>query len=235
MRPSEWRRILVVRWSRRKRSSSVSGSVVRRSMPSSTVSSRCSSDWLRRARLRNTSLIPRRIRASPTAASMAVRRAASKAWPTRPISSRPNCESVPDSSSTGTSSPRRSRATTLGSSTPARVTADSSRPPMRRINQRAISADRITDSSRPSRPRPTGQRHPPPRGVGDRVVLLHLVLAPAFTPAKKMPVDIALTTGSQTAVVTVAAGTGWCRRRPRPRAGSMRSGCWPARTCSSAR
>ena len=48
----------VVRWSRRNRSSSASGSVARRSIWSSRESCRCSSDWLRRARLRNTSLRP---------------------------------------------------------------------------------------------------------------------------------------------------------------------------------
>ena len=113
MRPSACRRIRVVRWSILKRSSSTSGSVARRSISSSTVSWRCSSDWLRRARLRNMSLTPWRTRASSTADLMAVCRTVSIAWPTWPISSLPT-RSGGASAATSTDSPRRSRATTDG-------------------------------------------------------------------------------------------------------------------------
>ena len=78
---------------------------------------------------------------------------------------------------------------------------------MRRISQRAISADRKTDSSRPSRPRPP-----------DSATRRHAALVIEWscctwcstvpTPAKKIPVDIACTTGFQLAVVTWGGGNG---------------------------
>ena len=123
MRPSACRRMRVVRWSILKRSSSTSGSVARRSASSSTVSWRCSSDWLRLARLRNMSLTPWRTRASSTADLMAVCRTASIAWPTWPISSLPT-RIGGASAATSTDSPRRSRATTDGSCSSARVSAE---------------------------------------------------------------------------------------------------------------
>ncbi len=72
-RPSACRRMRVVRWSRRNRSASSSVSSVRRSMVSSRVSCSCSSTWLRRARLTNTSETPARSSACLTAASTAAR------------------------------------------------------------------------------------------------------------------------------------------------------------------
>ncbi len=58
MRFSAWRRMRVVRWSRRKRSPSSPGSSARRSMLSSRASCRWTSSWLRRARLTKTLEIP---------------------------------------------------------------------------------------------------------------------------------------------------------------------------------
>ncbi len=80
------RRIRVVRWSRRNRSASSSVSSVRRSIASSRVSCLCSSTWLRRARLTNTSETPTRSSACLTAASTAARWRVLRAWPTSPIS-----------------------------------------------------------------------------------------------------------------------------------------------------
>ena len=152
-RPSAWRRMRVVRWSRRNRSSRASGSVARRSIWSSRVSWRCSSDWLRRARLRNTSLRPRRSLASSTAARMAVCRTRSKAWPTRPISS-PPVRSDGASAATSTSSPRRSRPTTSGSWTSASWSAERSSPPRRRMMLRPTRMVTVMVTSSPSRPMP---------------------------------------------------------------------------------
>src|SRR5580692_6034815 len=86
IRPSACLRMRVVRWSRWNSSSRVSRSVCLRSIVSSRASWRCSSDWLRQARLRKTWLMPRRILAWPTAASTAVRWTEEKASATLAVS-----------------------------------------------------------------------------------------------------------------------------------------------------
>ncbi len=151
MRPSACRRIRVVRWSILKRSSSTSGSVARRSASSSTVSWRCSSDWLRLARLRNMSLTPWRTRASSIADLMAVCRTVSIAWPTWPISSPPTC-SGGASAATSTDSPRRSLATTDGSCSCASVSAERRSVLSRRLMDRLSSSETSRVRTRPAAP-----------------------------------------------------------------------------------
>ena len=151
IRPSACRRMRVVRWSILNRSSSTSGSVAFRSMPSSTVSWRCSSDWLRRARLRNMSLTPCRSRASSTADLMAVCRTVSIAWPTWPISSLPT-RSGGASAATSTLSPRRSLLTTEGSCSSASVSAERRSAVSRRLMDRPSRIETSSVRMRPARP-----------------------------------------------------------------------------------
>ena len=165
IRLSACRRIRVVRWSMRNRSSSSCGSLARRSIASSSVSWRCSSDWLRRARLRKMSLIPCRSLAWPTAASMAVCCTAANACLTWPISSE-LAGSSGASAATFTSSPAASRLTTDGSRSLARSSAESRRSRSSRTMLRPTRTDTRMDITTASRPRPPARIRPQVGGPG---------------------------------------------------------------------
>ncbi|MBD2894596.1 hypothetical protein amrb99_35220 [Actinomadura sp. RB99] len=125
---------------------------MRRSIESSSLSWRCSSVWLRRARLTKTSLTLRRSVASSTAPWMAVRRAALNASPTWSISRVPNA-SGGASAATSTSSPRRSRRITPGSRTSARSMASRRSRASSRITDRATHTAMTRDATTARRPR----------------------------------------------------------------------------------
>ena len=118
-----------------------------RSIASSIRSCRCSSDWLRRARLRNTLLTPLRNSAWPTAASTAVRCTAQKASAilatSRVLVRR---ASGGASAATSTSSPRRSRLTTAGSRSSASARTAMQQP-------RQLAGDAVAETAAAAAPR----------------------------------------------------------------------------------
>ncbi|CNF56250.1 Uncharacterised protein [Mycobacterium tuberculosis] len=139
-RPSACRRMRVVRWSRRNRSSSSSALEARRSIWSSSRSCRCSSDWLRQDRFTNTRLMLARSSASPIAVLIACRWTVSNASLTSATSRVRPAAGRGVSVSRSTRSPRRSRATTRGSRSFASSCAD-------RCSRRSSSACRRANSS----------------------------------------------------------------------------------------
>ncbi len=181
IRLSAWRRMRVVRWSRRKRSLSSFGSSERRSMLSRRLSCRCTRIWLRRARLTKTPEMPLASSARSTAARSAARWTVPRASATCPASS---SAAGPGGASarTSISSPARSLRMASGSLRRAisraplrRLTSSTTRPrPMRtEMTSEAATAARPSRTAAPagvSSPRVNGSaRFATPRAASSSI------------------------------------------------------------------
>ena len=151
-----------------------------RSIESSRPSCRCSSDWLRLARLRKTPLLAERSPASPTAASTAVRCTAENASAIS-VTSLVLARSASGGASAAmsTRSPFRSRLTTSGSRSSASVRTATrklvSSRVMRRPNRTSSSPETITAASPAPPTRISWSRMTSPRWA-----------APLVSPARPM-------------------------------------------------